>query len=266
MDHHQHDVELPPEEAADALARAAEDWGAEWTPARGGGRLVLPVVFGLRRGVAVGRVDIARLGKGSRLVWQLEESRLEVHRAAVAVFAILVTLCSIPLYRAVKQEYVPSNVDEGEFDVSVTAPEGMNVESMNQAMLAVEEELRQIRGIDMIYASAGGGFLGGVNQGSAFVRLVPHEERTLSFTKFWNCLVDGRPLPEHFERDRGGLTLGLRAEDGRLHVAQRRRGFGAAFANLPSAKRNPAMTVSRLTPSFSNRPIRAADCSKSNPK
>jgi hypothetical protein len=55
------------------------------------------VVFGLRRGFAVGRVEIARLGGGSRLTWQLEESRLEVHRAAVAVLGfaavpLLVTL------------------------------------------------------------------------------------------------------------------------------------------------------------------------------
>jgi hypothetical protein len=103
MDHHQQDVELPPEEAADALARAAEDWGAEWTPARGGGRLVLPVVFGLRRGVAVGRVDIARLGKGSRLVWQLEESRLEVHRAAVAVLSF----AAIPLVATLAWPFHP---------------------------------------------------------------------------------------------------------------------------------------------------------------
>jgi hypothetical protein len=103
MERHEQDVELAPEAAADALARTAEDWGAEWTPARGGGRLVLPVVFGLRRGVAVGRVDIARLGTGSRLVWQLEESRLEVHRAAVAVLSF----AAIPLLATLAWPFHP---------------------------------------------------------------------------------------------------------------------------------------------------------------
>lgn len=94
-----HTIELAcaPDVAAAAVARAADDCGGEWRPERDGGRLVLPVVFGLRRGVAIGRLDIARLGAGSRLTWELEESHLEVHRAAVAVllFAavpLLVTL------------------------------------------------------------------------------------------------------------------------------------------------------------------------------
>lgn len=94
-----HAIELAcsPEAAAAAIARAADDWGGEWAPTREGGRLVLPVVFGLRRGVAVGHLDIARLGAGSRLTWELEESHLEVHRTAVAVLVfaavpLLVTL------------------------------------------------------------------------------------------------------------------------------------------------------------------------------
>lgn len=88
MELHEIDVGLEPEEAAGAVARAAEDWGAEWTPERGGGRLVLPVVFGLRRGVAVGRVDIASSGRGSRLTWRLESSELVLHRSAVGLLAL----------------------------------------------------------------------------------------------------------------------------------------------------------------------------------
>ena len=34
----------------------------------------------------------------------------------VAVIALAVALSSIPLYRVVKQEYIPSDVDEAEFD------------------------------------------------------------------------------------------------------------------------------------------------------
>ena len=97
MNRHEVELDCAPEAAAAAVERAAEAWGAEWAPVRDGGRLVLPVVFGLRRGVAVGRLDIVRLGSRSRLTWELEESHLEVHRAAVAVLAfaavpLLVTL------------------------------------------------------------------------------------------------------------------------------------------------------------------------------
>ena len=43
-------------------------------------------------------------------------------------------------------------------------------------------------------SSAGGGFLGGVNQGGAYVRIAPHEERTLSFGKLWTETKKGNPL------------------------------------------------------------------------
>src|ERR671912_2421249 len=50
--------------------------------------------------------------------------------------AVGVILSSIPLYRSVKQEFIPSQVDEAEFEVSVNAPEGTNLAAMNEAMLA----------------------------------------------------------------------------------------------------------------------------------
>src|SRR6266571_2119598 len=58
------------------------------------------------------------------------------HRLVVASIAIIVALSSIPLYRVVKQEYIPTDVDEAEFDVNVNAPEGTNIESLNESMLA----------------------------------------------------------------------------------------------------------------------------------
>ncbi len=116
------------------------------------------------------------------------------HRIAVSVVAIAVVLTSVPLYKAVKQEFIPSNVDEAEFEVNINGPEGMNLAAMNEGMLAIEKELLQTPGVRLVLASAGGSFLGGVNQGGAYVRIAPHEERTLSFTKFWNSLKAGNPL------------------------------------------------------------------------
>ena len=53
-------------------------------------------------------------------------------------------LSSIPLYTLVQQEYIPSNVDEAEFEVNVTAPEGTSLAAMDEIMRAVENELRAI--------------------------------------------------------------------------------------------------------------------------
>lgn len=84
------ELELPPDRASAALGEAVGEWEGDWTPeGSGGGRLALPVLFGLRRGVAVGRVEIVRLGdERSRLVWTLEESHLEIQRSAVVVLLV----------------------------------------------------------------------------------------------------------------------------------------------------------------------------------
>jgi HAE1 family hydrophobic/amphiphilic exporter-1 len=50
----------------------------------------------------------------------------------------------VPLYSLVKQEYMPSDVDEAEFEVNVTAPEGTSIRAMDEVMRMVEEELRAI--------------------------------------------------------------------------------------------------------------------------
>ena len=116
------------------------------------------------------------------------------HRAVVAVIAIAVALSSIPLYRVVKQEYIPSDVDEAEFDVNVNAPEGTNIEAMNDAVLAVEKDLLSTPGVRLILSSSGGSFLGAVNSASVYVRIAPHEERVFSLTKLWNSIKSGHPL------------------------------------------------------------------------
>lgn len=97
MNRHEVRVALPTAEIPAALALAAEAWGAEWSADEAsdsanscGGRLVLPVVFGLRRGVLVGRVDFEPAGDGARIGWRLEESHLEVQRASVAVLGLAV--------------------------------------------------------------------------------------------------------------------------------------------------------------------------------
>ncbi|HEV8169171.1 MAG TPA: efflux RND transporter permease subunit, partial [Pyrinomonadaceae bacterium] len=116
------------------------------------------------------------------------------HRIAVAIVAIAVVLTSVPLYRSVKQEFIPTNVDEAEFEVSVTGPEGTNLAVMNNVITAMEKDMLETPGVTLVLSSAGGGFLGGVNQGNAYVRIAPHEERTLSFSKFWTELKKGNPL------------------------------------------------------------------------
>ena len=112
----------------------------------------------------------------------------------VALIALGTVLTSIPLYRAVKQEFIPTNVDEAEFEVSINGPEGTNLAVMNETVTAMEKDILETPGVRLVMSSAGGGFLGGVNQGDMYVRIAPHEERTLSFSKLWTETKKGNPF------------------------------------------------------------------------
>src|SRR5438309_7540070 len=151
------------------------------------------------------------------------------HRIAVAVIALAVALSSIPLYRVVKQEYILTDVDEAEFDVNVNAPEGTNIESLNESMLEIEKDLLSTPGVRLIQSSAGGSFLGAVNQASIYVRIAPHEERVFSLTKLWDSIKAGHPLAAF----RGNYTQRDVMQEVRSRM-QRYAPFRFSVRNAPS--------------------------------
>ena len=116
------------------------------------------------------------------------------HRWAIVAVSVIVLASTVPFYRAVKQEYIPSDVDESEFEMLVFGPEGLSLAAMDEAMQAMADEARQVKGVAVTLASAGGGFLSKVNQGYMYVRMVPHTERTVSLHRIWDGLRHGDPL------------------------------------------------------------------------
>jgi hydrophobe/amphiphile efflux-1 (HAE1) family protein len=116
------------------------------------------------------------------------------HRWAIVAISVLAMVATVPVYRQVKQEYIPSNVDESEFEVLVFGPESMSLAAMDEAMQALSLEARETKGVALTLASAGGSFLNKVNQGYMYVRTVPHGERTLTPARVWEGLIHGHPL------------------------------------------------------------------------
>jgi len=118
------------------------------------------------------------------------------NRAIVAVIAIAVILSSVPLYKVVKQDYIPTDVDESEFDVGVTARDGTSLAAMNEVMHAVEADLKSTPGVILVLSNAGGGagFGGGVNNGGAYVRIAPIGDRSFSIARLFDGIIHGRPL------------------------------------------------------------------------
>jgi HAE1 family hydrophobic/amphiphilic exporter-1 len=98
-------------------------------------------------------------------------------------------LAAIPLYRIVPQEYTPTNTDEGEFEVRLTAREGTSVPAMDEVTRQVEAELASMPQVRTVLASVGSGRIGGVNSARLYVRIAPHRERTFS----WRRLLSFTP-------------------------------------------------------------------------
>jgi len=115
------------------------------------------------------------------------------YRFIALLLAFGVILLNIPLYRQVKQDYIPTNVDESEFEVRVSAPEGANLASMDQALMRVENELQKIEGIEFLLTTVGTSGFGGVNRGDVYVRLVDAKQRSFSFSRLFQGLMVGRP-------------------------------------------------------------------------
>jgi HAE1 family hydrophobic/amphiphilic exporter-1 len=113
-------------------------------------------------------------------------------RWVVALGALAVMWTAVPLYKQVKQEWIPSDVDEAEFQATITAPEGTSPESMSKAMLAIEDEIMSVPGVRLVLSGAGGG-LGSANNAGVYVRIAPHEERILSVSRFFKSLLEGKP-------------------------------------------------------------------------
>jgi HAE1 family hydrophobic/amphiphilic exporter-1 len=116
------------------------------------------------------------------------------HRMTVAVFALAVIASNVPLYKMVRQEYIPTNVDEGEFEMSVSAPEGATLASMEEVARRVEEEIRTLPGIEHVLATMGASYLGAVNNAQLFIRIQRIEDRVFSIPRLWNKTLEGKPM------------------------------------------------------------------------
>ena len=102
---------------------------------------------GFYRCIDRGYARLARLGAAAR-------------RARRRSVRLRSSLSALPLYGSVKQEFIPSDVDEAEFEMQVTAPEGTSSAAMDDIMRAVESEIRAIHGVAPCSSTAGGGYLG----------------------------------------------------------------------------------------------------------
>jgi HAE1 family hydrophobic/amphiphilic exporter-1 len=124
-------------------------------------------------------------------MWMLRLSMR--HRWAVLLVSIVVAAANVPLYYLVQQDYIPTNVDEAEFEIRIEGPEGASLSSTNNVMQHAEEILRGVEGVEFVLATVGTRGFGGVNRGEFYVRLTDMEDRTFSLARLWRGLLHGDP-------------------------------------------------------------------------
>jgi HAE1 family hydrophobic/amphiphilic exporter-1 len=115
------------------------------------------------------------------------------YRWLTLLLCLAVTVSNIPLYQLVKQDYIPTNVDESEFEISLTVREGANLAAMNQAIALVEGKIQSIDGVEFTLTTIGTRGTGGINSGSIYVRLRDAQERTFSLERLGLALLRGSP-------------------------------------------------------------------------
>jgi HAE1 family hydrophobic/amphiphilic exporter-1 len=115
------------------------------------------------------------------------------HRWLVCLVSLAVIVANVPLYRMVRQDYVPTNVDESEFEIRITAQEGASLATMDATLLAVEEELRKVPGIEHLLSTVGSRSSSGMNSAEIYVQLKDIKERTFNFERLWRSIKEGNP-------------------------------------------------------------------------
>jgi len=116
------------------------------------------------------------------------------HRLLVALFGVAVIGISIPMYRLVRQDYLPTNVDDGQFEVRAVAPEGMSLAAMDDLMQTVARKVQTTAGVTTVLTTTGGDYNGSLSNGRIWVQMVPHEQRVFSWVRLANGIIHVDPF------------------------------------------------------------------------
>ncbi|WP_428939374.1 efflux RND transporter permease subunit [Fontivita pretiosa] len=154
------------------------------------------------------------------------------YRFVTAIFAVLVMASSVPLFHHVQQGYLPQGQDEAEFRLDLEGPQGMSLNAIDQVVRSVEQDLAKIPQIRTVLATAGGGFIGGVNSAEFYIGIAPHHERYWTFSRLIKGLLRGDP-GEAFRDNytQTDVMNRIRRELGPKYAA---RGISVRVRNYPS--------------------------------
>ncbi len=147
------------------------------------------------RGPAAGESPASRQGAYGRIevsyLWMLHHAMR--WRWLVLLVSLLVMASNVPLYKLVKQDYIPLNVDESEFEVRLEARQGASLAAMRETIDVLEARILSIDGIETVLTSIGAQTFGDVNRADFFIRLTDSKERSFSLGRLCNGILKGTP-------------------------------------------------------------------------
>jgi hydrophobic/amphiphilic exporter-1 (mainly G- bacteria), HAE1 family len=112
----------------------------------------------------------------------------------IFLLSAAVIASNVPLFHLVQQDYIPTDVDEGEFEARISAPEGTSIAAMEEMIMAVEPKVREVPGVVHVLSTVSGSSPRGTSQASMYVRLDDLETRTFSLARLWKGLLAGDPM------------------------------------------------------------------------
>ncbi len=115
-------------------------------------------------------------------------------RPAVLALSLAAVASIWWLYGVVKQDYIPTNVDESEFEVSITTKDGTSITAMDATLKKLEKEVSNTPGVVLALTTVGSRGFSRANNGDIFVRLKDADQRTFSVTRLIKSTLRGRPL------------------------------------------------------------------------
>jgi HAE1 family hydrophobic/amphiphilic exporter-1 len=164
----------------------------------------------------------------SALRWSL------AHRWVVVAVSLAVVAANGWLARAVPRGYIPTNVDESEFEVSLRGNAGMSLAAIDAAAEQATKRVREVAGVAFVLATVGGE--GG--QGKLYVRLTDIEERAFSWRRLLAGLLAGDPAAAW----RGNFTQSEKMTEVRRALADL-PDVGVAVRNLTSLRQGAPVDI-----------------------
>ena len=105
------------------------------------------------------------------------------HRVKVLLATLVVVLSSGYFFTSVGKDFIPEE-DDGRFNVSFRAPLGTSRAGMDDLLTEIDETIRRHPEVTSVFIGVGFGGISQVNSGTAFVNLVPRNERDVGQREF----------------------------------------------------------------------------------